>query len=165
MPIIPKAVNHIAYPTFDTAATHRFYTEVLGCKLVAAIREDHVPSTGAQTPFLHTFFALESGECLAFFEVEGIEPPTDDGLPTWIRHVALSVGSPAELTRVREQLLSRGVQVTDEIDHEGTWSSIYFFDPNGIRIELTYQSRDLNDDDATRAHELINAWLKEHSTD
>jgi glyoxylase I family protein len=87
----PMSLNHVAYPTFNTNKTTDFYTQVLGCKLVGAIQKDSVPSTGAPTPFIHTFFAMSSGECIAFFEVEGLEPPEDDGIPSWIRHIALNV--------------------------------------------------------------------------
>ena len=49
------------------------------------------------------------------------------------------------------RLLDEGVEVRGVIDHEGIWNSIYFFDPNGVRLELTYQSRALTDEDAARA--------------
>ena len=95
----PQTLNHAAYPTFDSVATYRFYTELLGCRLVAAIRKDVVPSTGDPTPFLHTFYALDSGECIAFFEVDGLAPPTaGDGIPSWIRHIALTMASLDDVT-------------------------------------------------------------------
>ena len=40
------------------------------------------------------------------------------------------------------------MEVLGVTDHEGIWKSIYFFDPNGIRLELTYQTRPLNEQDA-----------------
>jgi len=80
--VAPSSLNHVAYPTWDSGATYRFYTEVLGCRFLAAIREERVPSTGEQQPFLHTFYGFTSGECIAFFEVDGLAPPKPDGIPS-----------------------------------------------------------------------------------
>lgn len=160
---VPLALNHAAYPTFDTGATYRFYTELLGCSFVAAVRKDAVPSTGAPTPFLHTFFAMESGECIAFFEVEGMAEPTQsDGIPSWIRHLALSMESPEAVTETKDRLEAAGIDVLGVVDHDGLWRSIYFFDPNGIRIELTHQSRALGPQDEAEGRELLEQWVAEH---
>ncbi len=78
-------------------------------------------------------------------------------------HLALSVGSRAELESMRKQLLGAGVEVKDVVEHEGIWSSIYFFDPNGVRLELTYQNRPLTDEDADVAENAVNEWLAEHA--
>lgn len=159
MKTFPRSINHIAYPTVDTAATHRFYTELLGMEFVGAIQEDEVPSTGEKTPYFHTFFALPSGECIAFFEVRGMQEPRPDGIPTWIRHLALTVASLDDLHEAAVKLRAHGVEVSDEVDHEGVWTSIYFRDPNGIRIELTHQARALDQDDALQAERLLRRWV------
>src|SRR4051812_4793265 len=65
----PKGLNHLAYLTWDTAATVQFYEEVLGFPLVYTIVEDKIPSAGITgQPFLHTFFDMGQGELLAFIE-------------------------------------------------------------------------------------------------
>jgi extradiol dioxygenase family protein len=33
-------IDHVAHPSFDVAATHRFYSEVLGARLKAAFSGD-----------------------------------------------------------------------------------------------------------------------------
>jgi catechol 2,3-dioxygenase-like lactoylglutathione lyase family enzyme len=43
---VARALNHVAYPTTDTGATYRFYTEIMGFKLVAAVRGDQDPESG-----------------------------------------------------------------------------------------------------------------------
>jgi hypothetical protein len=43
MPRIATRLNHVAYPTFDTAATMRFYPEIMGFRLVDAIRGEIPP--------------------------------------------------------------------------------------------------------------------------
>jgi catechol 2,3-dioxygenase-like lactoylglutathione lyase family enzyme len=159
-----SSFNHVAMPTNDTAATYRFYTEVLGFRLLSAVREEHVPSTGDAAPFLHTFFALADGSCMAFFEVEGERyAGRDDGVPSWIRHFAMNVDSEAELLAWKERLQSHGVEVRGVVDHEGIWQSLYFFDPNGLRLEFTWQSRELTQDDSRHGEDLVRQWIAEHA--
>ena len=161
-PRVARALNHAAYQTTDTAATCRFYTEVMGFKLVAAVRGEGDPAAGTEKPFLHTFFAMRSGEVLAFFELEGVARPAPDGLPPWIRHIALSVDSHDELLAWRKHLKQKGIEVTPVVDHDGVWNSIYFHDPNHVLLELTYQSRALGDDDARNAERMVAEWSATH---
>lgn len=161
MSTAPVSLNHVAYPTWDTSATYRFYTEVLGCTFLGAIQLDVVPSTGERSPYLHSFFGFESGEAIAFFEVDGLEPPPDDGFPKWIRHIAFNVSSMESIHAWKERLVDKGVDVTGVVDHDGMWQSLYLFDPNGVRLELTYQARPLTEDDAVKGRALIQAWEQE----
>jgi catechol 2,3-dioxygenase-like lactoylglutathione lyase family enzyme len=160
-PKIASALNHVAYPTFDTPATVRFYTEVMGFKLAAAVRSDADPADKRSRPFLHTFFAMGSGEIVAFFDVQGLKKPEPDGLPPWVRHLALAVDSRESLLEWKERLESHGLRVAGPVDHDGTWLSIYFPDPNGVTLELTWQSRPLNETDAREAAEMVARWTAE----
>ena len=54
----PKGLNHAAYIAWDTEETTRFYTDILGMRLVAHAQGDQVGSTGEATTFLHTFFPM-----------------------------------------------------------------------------------------------------------
>lgn len=154
----PRSLNHIAYPTWDTAATTTFYTETMGCQLVAAIQLDAVPSTGEPNRFLHTFFAFDDDSCIAFFDVEGLPRPAADGVPRWIRHLALNVATRDELDHWRQRLADAGLDPVGITDHDGIWESVYVFDPNDIRLELTWQRRRLDADDQRRAAALVDAW-------
>ena len=79
MPKVANGLNHVAYVTEDTARTRRFYEEVLGFPLVAAVRNDYDPETRSTRRSLHTFFAMGNGEVIAFFEIEGVkQAPRDD---------------------------------------------------------------------------------------
>lgn len=161
----PRSLNHVAYVTRDTAATKRFYTELLGMRLVSYAMDSSVGSTGEPTTFLHTFFEMGDGSCIAFFEIEGLDSDHHESpLPRWAPHLALSLGSLAEVEAARDRLVAAGVEVKGIVDHEGIWSSIYFFDPNGVRLELTYQNRPLNDDDAAAAEKAVRAWQDEHGS-
>lgn len=71
----PKGLNHLAYLTWDTAATVQFYEEVLAMPLVHTVVEEKIPSAGiTNQPFLHTFFDMGNGELLAFIEINGLAP-------------------------------------------------------------------------------------------
>jgi glyoxylase I family protein len=155
--------NHIAFPTADTEATCRFYTEVLGMKLVGAVRPDLAETTGEVKPHIHTFFATASGECIAFFEIPGFRPePNKDKAPVFTRHVAFGVDSEEEMLEWRRKLRERGVDVSKVVDHGGIWKSIYFADPNGLLLEITFQARALGPEDAAEAAGMVDDWNRAH---
>jgi len=159
---IASAFNHVAFPAYDTAETRRFYTEVLGLRLAGAVRGETDPR-GRRLPHLHTFYATENGECIAFFDFADVDPePHRDGIPGWGRHIAMGVDSHESLLAWQRRLRDHGVETSDVVDHDGVWYSIYFPDPNGLLLELTYQARALDDDDARRAVEMVEAWVGEH---
>ena len=159
----PLSLNHVAYVTWNTAETVRFYTEVLGMKLRGHASGTKV-STGDTGRFLHTFLEMEDGSHIAFFEIDGVERETHQTpVPGWARHIALNVESQQVLDQWEQRLRAHKVEYIGPIDHEGTWNSIYFFDPNGIRLELTYQNRELTDDDERKAAAAVGAWVKEHT--
>ena len=69
------------------------------------------------------------------------------GVPSAFYHFAFEAGSEAGLVEKRNELIAKGVEVTDVVDHD--WAkSIYFKDPNGIQLEFCFFSRNLNADDA-----------------
>ena len=69
-------------------------------------------------------------------------------MPPAFYHFAFKAGSEAALMGRREELIGKGVEVTDIVDHE--WAkSIYFKDPNGLMLEYCCFTRELNQDDAT----------------
>ncbi len=158
----PQSLNHVAYVTWNTAETVRFYTQVLGMKLRGHASGTKV-STGETGRFLHTFLEMEDGSHIAFFEIDGVGRESHQTpVPQWARHIALNVESPEVLATWQERLRANGVDFVGPIDHEGTWMSIYFFDPNGIRLELTYQRRELTDDDETKAATAVRDWIDAH---
>ncbi len=157
----PLSLNHVAYVTWNTAETVRFYTEVLGMKLRGHASGTKV-STGDTGRFLHTFLEMEDGSHIAFFEIDGVGRESHQTpVPQWARHIALNVESEVVLSEWEQRLRAHGVDFVGPIDHEGTWKSIYFFDPNGIRLELTHQTRELTDDDEARAKVVVDDWAKE----
>lgn len=137
--LTPRMLNHLAYVTHDVAATADFYTRILGMELASTIFDDHVPSTGEDFPYFHIFFRMADGSTIAFFECTDLPPAAKSTHPAYdtFNHVALQAASPEELRRWRDWLVQCGVEVLGPVDHKGMIESIYFHDPNGIRLELT----------------------------
>ena len=89
----PLSLNHVAYVTWNTAETVRFYTQVLGMKLRGHASGTKV-STGETGRFLHTFLEMEDGSHIAFFEIDGVARESHKTpVPAWARHIALNVAS------------------------------------------------------------------------
>ena len=137
--LTPRMLNHLGYVTHDVAATADFYTRILGMELASTIFDDQVPSTGEDFPYFHIFFRMADGSTIAFFECTDLPPPAKSTHPAYdtFNHAALQVGSQKELRRWYDWLKQNGVEVLGPVHHKGIIESIYFHDPNGIRLELT----------------------------
>jgi catechol 2,3-dioxygenase-like lactoylglutathione lyase family enzyme len=135
---VPKMLNHVAYVTHDAAATADFYTHLLGMELASAVMADRLPSTGDPFPYFHLFFRLGDGSTIAFFESPGLPAPAKSSHPAYeiFNHIAFEVESPSAVKAWRDWLVQNGVDVIGPVDH-GIIYSIYFHDPNGVRLELT----------------------------
>jgi catechol 2,3-dioxygenase-like lactoylglutathione lyase family enzyme len=131
-----KRIHHVAYRCRDARETVNFYRDVVGMPFKLAIAEDRVPSTGAHDPYMHIFMDCGGGNVLAFFELPNSPPMgRDPNTPEWVQHIAFEVESHDFLLSEKARLTSLGVDVLGPIDH-GIFDSIYFFDPNGHRLEF-----------------------------
>jgi catechol 2,3-dioxygenase-like lactoylglutathione lyase family enzyme len=129
-------VHHVAYRCRDAKQTVEFYRDALGMKFSKAFAEDHVPSTGAYDPYMHIFLEAGNGNVLAFFELpEQPDMDRDRNTPEWVQHLALKVDSEADLLAAKVHLEAMGLDVLGPT-HHGIFKSVYFFDPNGHRVEL-----------------------------
>ncbi|MET3129964.1 catechol 2,3-dioxygenase-like lactoylglutathione lyase family enzyme [Oxalobacteraceae bacterium GrIS 1.11] len=131
-----KQIHHVAYRCIDAKQTVEWYVKHLNMDFVLAIAEDEVPSTKAPDPYMHVFLDAGHGNVLAFFELPTQAPmDRDRNTPTWVQHLALEVGSMDELLEAKERLVAAGIEVLGPVNHT-IFQSIYFFDPNGHRLEL-----------------------------
>lgn len=130
-------MHHVAWVTDDIEKTIDFYTRVMRLPLVNVVADDQIPSTGEPFPYIHIFFRLGDGSTLAFFEAPGIPPIPRYEHPAHVTftHIALGVNTRADVLEWARWLRQNGVEVIEH-DH-GIIHSLYFFDPNGIRLELT----------------------------
>ncbi len=131
-----QRMHHVAYRCRDAKQTVEWYQKHLGMDFVLAIAEDHVPSTHEPDPYMHLFLDAGGGNILAFFELPNSpEMGRDENTPAWVQHIAFKVGSVAELEETKARLQAAGIDVVGVTDHV-IFKSIYFFDPNGHRLEL-----------------------------
>ena len=131
-----NGIHHVAYRCKDAKETVDFYERVLGMTFTTAFAEDHVPSTGEYDPYMHVFLDAGGGNVLAFFELPN-QPDMgrDANTPAWVQHIAFKLADVAALQAAKAHVESQGVDVIGPTFH-GVFRSIYFFDPNGHRIEL-----------------------------
>jgi len=131
-----ERIHHVAYRCRDARETVEWYGKYLGMDFVLAIAEDQVPSTRAADPYMHIFLDAGNGNILAFFELPDAAPMgRDPNTPDWVQHLALKVGSVADLEATRARLEADGILVVGITDHT-IFKSIYFHDPSGHRLEL-----------------------------
>ena len=129
-------IHHVAYRCKDAKETVQWYGQHLGMDFVLAIAEDRVPSTHAPDPYMHVFLDAGQGNVLAFFELPNAPAMgRDEATPDWVQHIAFKVGSVQELESAKARLEAAGIPVVGVTDHT-IFKSIYFFDPNGHRLEL-----------------------------
>ncbi len=137
--LTPLMLNHAAWVTHDVEATANFYTRVMGMELASTIYDDSVPSTGDAFPYFHIFFSMQDGSTIAFFEAPGLPVRAESTHPAYdiFDHIALQATDRGEVDRWADWLRQNGVSLIGPTDHKGMIYSIYFHDPNGIRLEIT----------------------------
>jgi len=154
-----KGLHHNAYRCRDSEETRKFYEDFLGLPLVHSLKIGET-KTGRAARVLHTFFQMDDGSCLAFFEAPD-EPFEFKKQNDFDLHIALEV-SQADLKRMFEKGKAAGVETRGVSDHHFI-DSIYFRDPNGYVIELT--AKRPNHDEAMRAgkaeaHSALEEWQR-----
>jgi len=133
-----KNINHLAFITPDMEATIRFYRDLLEMELVAGIGHDG---------YRHYFFKF-GDDMVAFFEYAGASvmdfkfhgAVTDK--PLGFDHVSFTVESREDLFALKDKLEAAGFKVDGAVDHGIIWS-IYFFDPNNIPLEASWDCMEL----------------------
>ena len=135
-----RKVHHVAYRCKDAKQTVEWYGKYLHMGFILAIAEDEVPSTKEPDPYMHVFLDAGGGNILAFFELPTQAPmDRDRNTPAWTQHLALEVGSMEEMLEAKARLQADGIDVVGPTDHT-IFKSIYFFDPNGHRLELAFNT-------------------------
>jgi len=156
-----EKMHHVAYKCRDAEETRHFYEDILGLPLAHVIRLDRVPSTGEPVPFAHLFFEMKDGSYVAFFDLgDGKSSVRDPATPEWLAHLAVEVPDRKELEEWKSRVEAHGIKVVGPTDHEFV-DSIYFFDPNGIRLEITTKTvpSSVLEGYAADAHEELRLWM------
>ena len=155
MTIQIEKIHHVAYRCKDAKETVQWYKKNLNMDFILAFAEDYVPSTKAFDPYMHLFLDAGNGNVLAFFELPTQpEMGRDEETPKWVQHIALKVKDRAALIEAKAHLEANDITVLGITNH-GIFHSIYFFDPNGHRLELAY-----DDEKAAAKIALITEQMK-----
>lgn len=136
--MLMTGINHLAFITDDLERTIRFYRDLLGMELESGI---------GHKGYRHYFFRCGNTQ-VAFFEYAGARSmvrkshgsPT--GLPLGFDHVSFTVASREDLFQLKDKLEAAGVEVSDAVDHGTIWS-IYWFDPNNIPLEASWDCMEI----------------------
>jgi glyoxylase I family protein len=159
-PAAVQQLHHYAYRARDAEETRHFYEDILGLPMYHIIQSDVVPSTGEYCPYTHFFFRLQDGSFIAFFDLgddEAAQPSPNT--PAWVNHISFRVNTVDDLQAMKTRLQAHGVDVLGITDHH-IFKSIYFFDPNGVRLEFTAQLADEFQmlQESKTAHARLNEW-------
>ena len=156
-----QRIHHVAYRCKDAKETVEFYQRVLDMDFVLAIAEDQVPSTKEPDPYMHIFLDAGSGSILAFFELPNSpEMGRDGNTPEWVQHIAFELKDMDALLEAKAKAEAEGLDVLGPTNH-GIFKSIYFFDPNGHRLELVANTR--TPEQMEELHRVAPAMLEEWS--
>ena len=162
---LPLRLHHNAYVVKDHEANRRFLEDLLGIPLVATWCEKTFRSDlNREVEFCHTFYGLEDGSALAFFQFADPEmyALTQAKAPPKVSshyHIALKVGD-ASYDELKARL-NRAGEKFRETDH-GYCKSIYTTSPDGMILEFTCDPPDVAEIDALRradAHSELTRWL------
>ncbi len=133
-------VNHLAMITADMDATIRFWRDLLGMPLTAGMGRP-----GSR----HYFFKISAHDMIAFFEWDGVEPALEKEHgapvkgPAIFDHVSFGVESDDDLWELKDKLEAAGFWASELVNH-GFIHSLYAFDPNGIPIEFSACTPDVD---------------------
>jgi len=160
-------VNHLALVSSDMKRTVDFYSGTLGMPLIKTI---DLPQGMGQ----HFFFDLGNGDSLAFFWFPNA-PAAQPGVASAARgmlpgpsahgsmnHIAINVPGD-KIDEYHAKLQAKGIECSRVISHDDSpmqaslevtpttfVRSIYFFDPDGIALELAAWTREMPKDGDVR---------------
>ena len=137
-----RGIHHLALTTEDMQKTTDFYVNIVGMPLVHAMKVPPGLGTGpgnrGNPPYeniRHYFFDMGNDSLLAFFEIpKGAQQQTDRDDIGGLQHCAFAV-TVERFADIQRRLEARGVPFDGPLDILPGLKSIYFYDPNGIRLE------------------------------
>ncbi len=133
-------IQHAAYRCRDAEQTRWFYEDVLGLEYRFSLIEDNISGTEVPRRYMHLFFEMGDGNYIAFFD----DPNTAradqfEHKDSFDYHVAFEAASMEELKIWKQKIKDANIVCAGPIDH-GFIHSIYFYDPNGIPLEITVKA-------------------------
>ena len=160
-----KGLHHNAYRCRDSEETRKFYEDFLGLPLANAFQIKETKS-GRKTSVLHSFYEMDDGSFLAFFEAPG-QPFDFKEQHDYDLHIALEVDNEA-LHEMFTKGKQEGIDTRGISDH-GFVQSIYFRDPNGYVIELAARTGkgevESQEEAQAAAHRALDEWQSSRPSD
>ena len=161
---ISSRLHHNAHVTRDMEAVRKFYEEIIGCPLVATWCEK-TDIFGKERTYMHCFFDLGDGECLAFFQFADEDDQNEFGPELTLsafRHIAMKVDQETQ-DGIRDRLQAAGYKEPDMyILNHGYCYSLYVLDPAQLIIEFTVDHENvdqINEEQRLTAHSELKRWL------
>jgi catechol 2,3-dioxygenase-like lactoylglutathione lyase family enzyme len=139
----PSGIHHIAIMTADMKAQIAFFSQVLGCQLVAIFDMHGVPGG------FHAFLHLDDHCSFSLVQLPGTaDIPIQLGIthagsgsgksaPGTMQHLAFKVDSREALLSIRDRIRHNGHNVIGPINH-GMCQSIYFAGPEALALEVAW---------------------------
>jgi len=138
----PIGINHLVLNVRDIEESHKFWTEIVGLKQVATLRQKPDRPT---MPKMRFYSAVKDGKVthhtVALVESPNLPPPQPWGLSgasVAINHVALTMPDRESWLKQLAYLQSKGVKFNWRVNH-GVTHSVYINDPNGYGVEFLYE--------------------------
>ena len=159
----PKNVHHQAYLCRDAEQTRWFYEDVMRFKLVAALGFESSPGSGEPLEYMHLFFEMGNGDHLAFFDIpDDVDEEKFSYTSGFDQHMAFEADSLEELESWKNHLNDKVGWASEPINH-GFVHSIYFYDPNGLALEITCRDKNykkIMKEDQKKAHNNLKLWTE-----
>lgn len=148
----PTGIHHLAFMAADIKKHIAFFSEVMGCPLVAIFDMHGVP--GGLHAFLrmndHSYFSIVQLPEAANIPIELGKTHAGRGempsAPGTLQHLAFGVESDEKLIEMRDRIRSHGINVIGPIDH-GMCKSIYFAGPDNMALEVATSACAINADE------------------
>jgi catechol-2,3-dioxygenase len=120
-------VGHVVLNVKDVETSSKFYTEALGMEVMLR--------RGDNAAFLS--FGTQHHDIALFKAPDGAEKDT-----LGLNHIAFQIeGGETELRQLYGRLVQHGATIDHTTDH-GMTHSVYFFDPDGNRLEIFCEMMD-----------------------
>lgn len=156
---VPTRLHHYGSVVRDQAKVREFMEGVLGFPLIATwIERSRLREIDEEHSFCHTFYGLDDGGALAFFEFDDPSvfercQPAQRAVIERFDHLALRVG-PERYEDLRLRMKGANVPFR-EIDH-GYCRSLYTKMEDGLELEFTVDPPEIDE---------IMASQREHASD
>ena len=142
----PRGINHLVLNVRNMEVSHKFWTEVLGFKCVAALKQ--VPG-GRKRPNMRFYSGVDAKGDLTHHDLALCEVPggqTQGSPEEWnlmpnrpgINHVAIAWPDRETWLKQLAFLREKGVTFHRRVNH-GMTHSVYISDPDGHGIEVLYE--------------------------